>query len=189
MGSSAMRSTRHAARLVLAAALACAACQGGNTYRASIPFEYPSRGAGPHAFRDVVVLSEGAEARVVSAAIVEVLQGLQFSVLTPPISGNAGIAPGQRWKTDVVSLPHDVVEAHNREAAGLVLPLDRYYSVEHEGTFTIEGSQIVLEVSSTLYARGALGSPSLYRGEYSSTFFGNRLKRLIHERLLRPRTG
>jgi hypothetical protein len=179
---------------LLLCVLALVACQGSNSVQFEVPFTHDSAGVGDEAVRDILVLPADQTERVVATALVDALQGLQLSVVSPPLGAGVVLPPGKEWSTDTVEIDRALMEAHNRAHPTLAVPLDRIYGLQYRGSYAVRrhdrGKSLAFSIHAVLQQRGAAASRLRpYTRQYSGAFFVDSLKRSIQGELLEAATA
>jgi hypothetical protein len=179
------------AAAVLLSALVLVSCQTAapGYVKFEVQFTYDSAGVGGEAVREILVLPQDQTDRIVGTAILDALQDLRLSLVSPQLGPETVLPPGKEWATDTVEIDRSLIEAHNQANPALALPLDRVYALQYRGKYAIErhdrGKSLAFSINANLQQRGA-GTYRLrpYTRQYSGAFFVDNLKRLIQEELL-----
>jgi hypothetical protein len=170
--------------LIIGAIVAIAFAESGK-HILSKPFTYESRGVGSNPVDTILRLKPGTERSLVSWAVLDALQRMDFSV-----GGRSGeqLQPDKSYTTDIVTLGDDWVASHDRASPNLQLWKEVVYGLQYKIRYRIDSNprdrRLVCEVIPVLYQRGAATTRwHQYSREYSGRFFAERLLSQVEQNL------
>ena len=174
---------RGSAWLAVIAVLFTAGCAGEGVPQlagatiAELPFHSVRLGAAAQPYLNQIELPEGREREAVTFALVQALQGFDYSIVAPPLAGDTTVLYDTPWQTDILPVPATQVAFYNASVVdpSLMLPLDQLYGLRYEGRVTVQGAVVRLVVRSVLHSRGARSAFREYAGSYGGKFFADRL--------------
>jgi hypothetical protein len=155
----------------------------GTALTVDVPFETVRLGAGPGPVLGAIILPPNAVRESVSFAVVQGVQDLQLSILSPKLTSKTSIMFSQEWITDIAALSPADITSYNRTEGNLKLPDDRIIGVQFKGQSAELASAIRFTLRAQIYTRGAGGEFRAYGGNYNGEWFSQKLLEHIKQQL------
>ena len=142
-----------------------------------------SIGVGGAVVPGMIRIASGSEDSVASRALLAALRAMSLSVTAPAVGLDGALPHRRTWRTDVASLPSELMENHNRGYPQFRLPVARY-GLGYVGQFDTSSGRFRYRMSAVLFERGSLSSwRRVADSRYAGDFFVAHLVALLGREL------